>query len=269
MIDKELRKSEALEKFGRLIDIIDTLRSPDGCPWDKKQTHQSLKPYLIEEAYEVIDAIDEDSKDDLREELGDVLLQIMLHSQIGFEDESFHIGDVISGLSKKMITRHPHVFADVTVKDENDVLANWESIKSEEKPARGLFDGLPSSLPALLMAFRMGQKTSRVGFDWENVSDVRDKVNEELNELDEAVQKGVSEEIEHELGDILFAVSQWGRHLGYDPEQALLKSCKRFKRRFFDVEQQVAKSGKKISDFNIEELEAFWKKAKSNESNQR
>lgn len=262
---KEKRKQDALKAFAELIDIIDTLRSPGGCPWDRKQTSVSLKPYIVEETYEVLDAIDSGDSEHVREELGDVLLQIMLHSQIAFEDDSFHVGDVIRGLSTKMIERHPHVFSNTKVSGTDEVLSNWEKIKAKQKGASGLFDGVPSALPGLLKAFRMGQKAARVGFDWPDVMSVRQKISEELEELDDAAVRDGEAEMRHELGDLLFASAQWGRHMGIDPEEAIRQCCTRFASRFAHVQSLAAAEGKQLEEFSLEELEQFWQQAKHNE----
>lgn len=264
---KTKRKEDALAAFSELIDVIDTLRSPDGCPWDRKQTYSSLKPYIVEETYEVLDAIESGDMSHLQEELGDVLLQIMLHSQIAFEDNSFHVGDVIRGLSRKMVERHPHVFASTQVRDADEVVTNWEKIKSEQKGERGLLDGVPSALPGLLKAYKMGQKAGRVGFDWPDLVSVREKVSEEITELDEAVSRDRKDEMTHELGDVLFAVAQWGRHLELDPEEAMRQCCDRFKTRFSFVQACAKNGNKEIGEYSIDELEQFWQQAKNNERN--
>ncbi|MBN2524803.1 MAG: nucleoside triphosphate pyrophosphohydrolase [Deltaproteobacteria bacterium] len=265
MTDKQKRKTEALAAFAELIDIIDTLRSPGGCPWDRKQTSKTLKPYFIEETYEALDAIDNNDFSHLREELGDVLLQIMLHSQIAFESEEFHIGHVISGLARKMIQRHPHVFADVQVDGEADVLKNWEQIKAEEKKDKGILDGVPRALPGLLRAYRMGQKVGRVGFDWPSIEGVREKVHEELAELHDALEAQDADSIFQEMGDVLFAMAQWARHIGVDPEDSLRQCCNRFGNRFAHVENSVMVNNRSIREYSLDELEQLWKQAKENE----
>jgi tetrapyrrole methylase family protein/MazG family protein len=256
------RRAESLAAFEELIDIIERLRSENGCPWDRKQTHASLKPYVEEEAYEVIDAIDSGFPEHLCEELGDLLLQIMLHSQIAFENDEFSIASVIRGLSGKMIVRHPHVFADVQADTPEAVLTNWEKIKAKEKPDAGLFDGIPRHLPGLSRASRMGSRAARTGFDWKAVGDVRLKVQEELGELDEAIAGGDAEAVEHEIGDLLFAVAQWGRHLGQNPENALRKACSRFGDRYGQMAETVQSGGRTVADCSLEELEAVWQEVK-------
>jgi MazG family protein len=256
------RAADAAEAFEKLVEIVRRLRAPDGCPWDREQTHATLKPFLIEEAYETLDAVDKNSIEDLREELGDVLLQIMLHAQIGAEQDGFDIVDVVSGLSHKLVSRHPHVFGETTVNGSAEVLVNWEKIKKKEKASRGLFDGLPASLPSLQMAARMGEKAGRVGFDWKDAAGVRQKVEEELGELEEAISSGGASEIEHEIGDLLFAIAQWARHLDCQPEEALRAGCRRFSQRFSLMEAAVRASGHELADLDLLELEAAWQEAK-------
>ena len=256
------KQKKAADAFAELAEIVRRLRAPGGCPWDREQTHETLKPFLIEEAYEAIDAIDRNSAADLREELGDVLLQIMLHAQIGDEHEGFDVADVVAGLSRKLVARHPHVFGEISVSGADEVLVNWEKIKKKEKAARGLFDGLPASLPALQMAARMGEKAGRVGFDWHDAAGVRDKVCEELREIDEAIASGDPAAIDHELGDLLFSVAQWARHLGRQPEEALRACCRRFSSRFSSMEAAVRGEGRELTDLDAAGLERAWQEAK-------
>ena len=261
--DRENAKSRSAETaFAELVEIVRRLRAPGGCPWDREQTHDTLKPFLIEEAYELLDAIDRRRDDALCEELGDVLLQIMLHAQIGAEEGAFDVAAVIDGLSGKLVGRHPHVFGDTAVNGAGEVLVNWEKIKKREKAGRGLFDGLPMSLPALQKAARMGEKAGRVGFDWPDAAGVRAKVAEELREVDEAVASGDAEAVERELGDLLFSVAQWTRHLGHLPEEVLRKGCGRFATRFAAMESLVRESGRELSDLGPDALEAAWQEAK-------
>lgn len=259
---KNPKDEKAAKAFAELSAVIRRLRSPGGCPWDREQTHESLKPFVVEETYEVVDAIDDGRPEPLREELGDLLLQIMLHAQIADEDGQYDVADVVTGLSRKLITRHPHVFGEVEVEGSDEVLVNWEKIKKEEKAGRGLFDGIPSQIPGLLKAARMGEKAGRVGFDWPDVAGVREKVEEELRELDEAVAGGDPAEVEHELGDLLFALAQWGRHLGQFPEEALRAACSRFSSRFSVLDRLIIESGRTVEECTMEELEAAWQEAK-------
>ncbi|MCP4605435.1 MAG: nucleoside triphosphate pyrophosphohydrolase [Proteobacteria bacterium] len=248
--------------FCELVEIVHRLRAPDGCPWDREQTPKSLKSYIIEEAYEAIDAIDDERPEEICEELGDLLLQVVLQAEIASEQGVFTIENVVRGISKKLIDRHPHVFGEVAVKNTGEVLVNWEQIKKKEKAGRGLFQGLPRQLPALQKAERTGEKAARVGFDWPDSKGVREKVTEELAELDEAVSSGSKNEIRHELGDLLFAVAQWARHLGEQPEEALRSCCSRFVDRFSKMERALSDEGTAFKDTSIEELERFWQRAK-------
>lgn len=261
--DEKSVEERAAEAFADLTKIIAKLRAPDGCPWDREQTHKSLKPFIVEESYEVMDAIDRGKPADLKEELGDLLLQIMLQSEISREEGEFDIADVVTGLSGKMVNRHPHVFGNTPVDGADEVLVNWEKIKKEEKKGSGLFDGLPLHLPGLVKAARMGEKAGRVGFDWPKAVSVRDKVREELEELDEAVASGDRAAMEHELGDLLFSVAQWGRHLGQFPEEAIQACCRRFTNRFKGVEEIVRDSGREIADCTLQELEDAWHEVKN------
>lgn len=261
--NRESEEPRGAEKaFAELVEIIRRLRAPGGCPWDREQTHETLKPFLIEESYELLDAVDRKSDDEMREELGDVLLQILLHAQIGAERGAFDIAAVVAGLSRKLVHRHPHVFGETAVSGAGEVLVNWEKIKKGEKAGRGLFDGLPRSLPALQKAARMGEKAGRVGFDWPDAAGVRDKVAEELREVDEAIAAGDPGQVEDELGDLLFAVAQWARHLGHLPEEALRKGCGTFATRFAAMEALVRASGRELGALSPDELEGAWREAK-------
>lgn len=262
-VDDKSVEERAAEAFADLTGIVSKLRAPDGCPWDREQTHESLKPFIVEESYEVMNAIDEGKPADLKEELGDLLLQIMLQTEISREESEFDIADVVTGLSEKLVNRHPHVFGNTRVDGTDEVLVNWEKIKKKEKEGRGLFDGLPPHLPGLLKAARMGEKAGRVGFDWPDTDSVRDKVREELEELDEAVASGDRTTVEHELGDLLFSVAQWGRHLGQFPEEAIRACCTRFSDRFEGVEALVRDSGREIADCTLQELEDAWQEVKN------
>jgi tetrapyrrole methylase family protein / MazG family protein len=254
-------------EFSTFRQIIADLRGPNGCPWDKKQTHDSLKKYLIEEAYELIEAINNEDIDHMVEELGDVLLQVMLHAQIGEDDGYFTIEDVIEGISEKMVRRHPHVFGNVEVETEEEVLSNWQEIKQQEKgiTQKSLLDGVGNGLPNLLKAKELQKKAAKVGFDWPDIAPVLEKVKEELLELQEAKQQGKQQEIELEYGDLLFALVNVARHYQIDPEEALFKTNQKFSRRFSYIEEKVAASGRSFSDYTLEELDAFWVEAKTNE----
>jgi tetrapyrrole methylase family protein / MazG family protein len=254
-------------EFSTFRRIIADLRGPNGCPWDKKQTHESLKKYLIEEAYELIEAINNQDIDNMIEELGDVLLQVMLHAQIGEDDGYFSIEDVVEGISEKMVRRHPHVFGNVEAETEEEVLTNWQEIKQQEKgiTQKSLLDGVGKGLPNLLKAKELQKEAAKVGFDWPDITPVLDKVNEELVELQDAKKTGRQNEIELEYGDLLFALVNVARHYKIDPEEALFKTNQKFSRRFRYIEEKVAASGRSFSDYTLEELDAFWIEAKTNE----
>ncbi|MDQ0273092.1 nucleoside triphosphate pyrophosphohydrolase [Cytobacillus purgationiresistens] len=251
------------KQFEKLREIIAVLRGPNGCPWDQKQTHSSLKKYLIEEAYELIEAIDEDHIDHMIEELGDVLLQVMLHAQIGEDEGFFSIEDIIQGLSEKMIRRHPHVFSTAKVKDVEDVLQNWQSIKQEEKGEErtSLLDGIPASYPQLMRAETLQKKAAKVGFDWEEINPIWDKVHEEIKEFQIEAENN-SEEMITEFGDILFAFVNIARYYQINPEEALSRTNKKFLNRFSYIEEKVNQSGNDFSAFTLEELDLFWNEAK-------
>lgn len=257
------------------------LLAPDGCPWDREQTFATLKKYVVEEAYEVVDAIDglgEEAQrpigpaqslrpsdrpvEELREELGDLLLQVVFQAELARSRGWFGPDDVVNGVCDKLERRHPHVFGQATVTGTEEVLANWEKLKAAEKSDRGILGGIPRSLPALLYAYRLGEKTSRVGFDWPDARGPRDKITEELSELDAAIEKGDREAIEHELGDVLFSVVNLARKLGVDPEAALHSSNRRFQTRFEAVERQARQSGRSVDSYSLEELDTFWNEAK-------
>ncbi|MEH7444687.1 nucleoside triphosphate pyrophosphohydrolase [Bacillus sp. JJ1122] len=251
--------------FSKFRGIISILRGPNGCPWDKKQTHQSLKKYLIEEAYELIEAIDNDDIDHMIEELGDVLLQVMLHAQIGEDEGYFTIEDVIEGVSAKMVRRHPHVFGDKTAENEEEVMKNWQEIKEQEKggAVKSLLEGAGKGLPNLLKAYELQKEAAKVGFDWETVAPILDKVKEEIEELSEEItQKGQQEDIQLEYGDLLFALVNFARHYDINPEEALFKANQKFMRRFAYIEQRATENGKSVDSYSLEELDSFWNEAK-------
>jgi tetrapyrrole methylase family protein/MazG family protein len=258
-----------MESFNELIAIMKRLLAPGGCPWDQEQTHQSLKPYLIEEAYEVIEAIDSGSDDHLREELGDVLLQVVFHAEIAERDGRFTIDNVVRGISEKLRRRHPHVFGDASVENSSQVLKNWEEIKRKEKREKSeggsVLDGLPRSLPALIRARRIQEKVSRVGFDWARTEEVLMKVEEELGELKEASLRNDRAAIEEELGDLLFSVANLARFVSVCPEDALRKTIDKFQRRFQYIERELPKRGKKLGEASLEEMDALWEEVKKGE----
>jgi len=255
----------AAEAFDELVQIMARLRGPGGCPWDREQTRESIKPYLIEEAYEVAEAIEDNNIDELRTELGDLLLQIVFHSEMAREEGLFTIEDVIRSITEKMIRRHPHVFADTEVKDSAEVLRNWARIKAEERKDRddrSNVSGVPRALPALLRAHRLSEKAGRVGFDWESASEVLEKVREEFAELEAAVQLGDRREVEAELGDLLFALTSLGRHLELQAEDALQRASDRFIRRFRYVEDRLAERQQDLHATSVQEMNALWEEAK-------
>src|SRR5690554_3795000 len=260
------------QTFPALVALMRRLLAPDGCPWDREQDFASLRQYVLEEACEVIDAIDEDDRAALREELGDLALQVVFLSELARREGTFGLDDVIREVVEKLVRRHPHIFGDGTADDSVEVLRSWEAIKAREKRARPLLDNIPRSLPALLGAQKMSDRVARVGFDWPDVAGSRGKVSEELEELDEAVAAGDRAAIEHELGDLFFALVNFARHHGLDAEQALRKSNDRFRRRFDHVERKVRvahgdwprREGKPTTGVPLEELEGYWQDAKRN-----
>jgi tetrapyrrole methylase family protein/MazG family protein/ATP diphosphatase len=247
------------------------LLAPDGCPWDREQDYRSLRRYVLEEACEVIDAIDAGDFQQLEEELGDLALQVVFLGELARRDGKFGPDDVVRGIVEKLVRRHPHVFGDVNVEGADEVLRNWEQIKASEKRERGVLDGVPHSLPALQRAQRMGEKVSRVGFDWPDSRGSRDKVSEEIRELDEAIASEDKARIEAELGDLLFALVNLARHQGVDAETALRGTADRFARRFAHVETRVreqhggwprGEDGKPARGLPLDELDGFWNEAK-------
>ncbi len=265
-------KDEALRyrEFSKLRQVIAELRGPDGCPWDKKQTHESLKKYLIEEAYELIDSIDEGDDEGMVGELGDVLLQVMLHSQIGEDEGMFTIDDVIEGITAKMIRRHPHVFGDVEVNGEEDVLVNWQKIKEgekggESKALKSILDGIEKSLPNLLRAEEYQKRAAKVGFDWDEVSEAWKKVREEVQELEEEIlsPNRDAERIKSELGDLFFALVNISRYYDIQAEEAVYKANQKFHQRFTYIEECIQRADKKFEDYTLEELDSYWDEAKA------
>lgn len=254
------------KQFFKLREIIAALRGPNGCPWDKKQTHKSLKKYLIEETYELIDAINRGEDDLLVEELGDVLLQVMLHAQIGEDEGYFSIDDVIEGISNKMVRRHPHVFGNATADNADEVVTLWEDIKKQEKGSKekSILEDVGYDIPNLIRAYDLQKKAAKVGFDWETVGPALEKVREELKELEQELEKGTEDAIKDEFGDILFALVNVARFLKLQPEEALFQANEKFKRRFEFIEKQVKESGKPFREYSLEELDEFWNEAKKN-----
>jgi len=256
--------TERTSAFVALVETVARLRRD--CPWDREQTSKSIMPYLIEETYEVIEALEAEDAEEVRSELGDLLLQILLHAEIASERDEFDIGDVMEAIRAKMVRRHPHVFGDVTVTGKDEVLANWARIKTEERRAKQTDDsvlaGVPAALPALLRAERLGEKASRVGFDWSDARSVLDKVREEVAELEAALAGGRGEEIDSEIGDCLFALASLARRAGISAELALRRALERFIVRFRRVEKELAARGRSAHQATLEELEALWQEAK-------
>lgn len=249
------------EAFLRLLGIMDELR--EKCPWDKKQTMESLRHLTIEECYELTDAIIEGKNDAIKKELGDILLHIVFYARIGSEKKAFDITDVINSLCDKLIHRHPHIYGDVQVADEEEVKQNWEKIKLKEKEGnKGVLDGVPVSLPAMVKATRIQDKAKAVGFDWENRDQVWEKVKEELNELKAEIDADHKENIESEFGDLLFSLINYARFIGVNPEDALEKTNKKFIHRFKYLESEAAKEGKDLSTMSLAEMDEYWNRAK-------
>ena len=250
-------------EFQELLKIMETLRSEKGCPWDKEQTRESLKPYIVEEAYELIEAIDESDPEKIKEELGDLLFQIVFQCQLAKENNDFTISDVIEKVSKKMISRHPHVFGGADYRTADEVLAHWEEQKKlEGKLRESILEGVPKTLPSLLRAHRLQKRVAQVGFDWEKVEDVLMKLDEEMKEFREAFQTKKQGEMEEELGDMLFMLVNISRFIGVNPEDALRKTIRKFISRFSFIETNAAKQGKKLSDMTLSEMDSLWDEAK-------
>lgn len=253
---------ENLREFAGLLKVVEFLRGPDGCPWDKEQTHQSLTRFAIEEAHELAEAIDEGQTSEIRDELGDVLLQVVLHSEIARQAGTFDVYDVIQSIAEKMVRRHPHVFGDVKAETSDQVLSNWAEIKAAEKgqaPNKPLSFDIPEALPSLMRAQKIGEKTAKVDFDFKDAAQAWQKVEEEVRELEEAT---TPDEREAELGDVLFSVAQYARHHGIDPEQALRKTNARFEKRFTQMQAAVASDGLNWKTLSAANKEKYWKGAK-------
>ena len=255
------------DKFQRLVDIMARLRAPGGCPWDREQTFDTIKPFLLEETYEVLDAIDARDWNELAGELGDLLLQAVFFSQMASEERLFRIGDALDAINAKLVRRHPHVFGDQTAHTEGDVRKIWSEVKAEERKAKSqsettLLGSVPRSLPALVEAQQIASRAAQAGFDWETPEQVLEKLDEELAEFDAARRSGSGAELEDELGDLLFVLVNLARFVKVDPEQALRRTNAKFRRRFGYVEQKLAARGKKPGDASLDEMEALWQEAK-------
>lgn len=252
--------------FEKLVSIMAKLRAPDGCPWDREQTHQTLKKYLLEETYEVLEAIDAGNMAELKTELGDLMLQILFHAQIAAEKGVFNIKDVLEAISEKLIRRHPHVFGDVKVACAEEVLHRWEEIKACEpgyEKRKSILDGVPKTLPALARAMEISKRAAGAGFEWPDMHAVLEKVREEISELENEIQIGNKERIADEIGDLLFTVVNVARWAKVDPEDALRRMIDRFIERFKQIEEVAQSSGRQLSQMSIEEMDAIWDRAKT------
>lgn len=253
------KRAAQLNSLNRLLDIMDDLRA--GCPWDRKQTFESLRHLTIEETYELGDAILDKNLEEIKKELGDLLLHIVFYAKIGSETNAFDIGDVAEAISEKLIHRHPHIYGDVIAEDEETVKANWEQLKLKEGK-KSVLEGVPKSLPALVKASRIQDKVKAVGFDWEEPGQVLDKVVEELNELKVELKKADKDKTEAEFGDVLFSMINYARFIGVNPEDALERTNKKFIKRFQFLEQKALEIGKNLSDMTLAEMEVYWEESK-------
>lgn len=257
----------AKRSFDELVKLMTTLRGPNGCPWDREQTLDDLKPFVIEEAYEVVDAIDRNDRRALLEEVGDLLMEAVFIAEIARDERSFDIYDSVTAIHDKLVRRHPHVFADVEVGSADEVITNWEKLKNEERKAenKSVLSGVPQALPALLKGARLTEKAARVGFDWRRTEDVFHKVEEEIAELRQAVARGDKTEIQSELGDLLLTIANIARKLKVNPEEALQSTNRKFTRRFESMERAVRGQGKNLDQLSLEEMDKLWDEAKAAE----
>lgn len=256
----KMENQEKLKAIGNLIDVLNRVKV--GCPWDREQTMESLKMLTVEECYELVDAVTNQDSDNIKEELGDLLMHIIFYSALAEEEGKFSIADVAQSEADKLIYRHPHVFGDVTVGSTDEVLTNWEKLKKKKKKEGGVLSGVPTALPALIKAYRMQHKAANIGFDWQDKEEVWLKLDEETQEVKEAIAEGDKQHIEEEFGDLLFTVINAARMYGVDAENALEKCNRKFKSRFEYVEQCCRENDVEISEAGIEQLENFWQKAK-------
>jgi len=257
--------SDATESFRKLIEIVDTLMGENGCPWDNVQTRESLKPYLVEEAYEVLEALDTNDPDQIKDEMGDLLYQILFHSKISSKSNEFDIKDVLDNLREKMVRRHPHVFKEGQINTPDQVIERWEEIKKEEKTHSNhpsILDSVPKQLPSLLRAQKLQKKAAKEGFDWDEISDVFDKLDEEISEFKSAVLEGKGTDIQSELGDILFVLVNIAKFKKIDAEEALRSTNNKFIKRFQHIEKEVEKQGKTLKETSLEDMERHWQNAK-------
>ena len=262
-----MTEGSAGEKFQRLIELMTRLRGPGGCPWDREQTFDTIKPYTLEETYEVLDAIDRRDWSEVAEELGDLLLQVVFYAQMAEEQKLFAIGDSLDAINQKLVRRHPHVFGEGSAETSSEVLRVWGEIKAAEKKDKGkheagLLASVPRAMPALVEAQKIASRAAGVGFDWENAEQVIEKLHEELAELDEARRAASQEELEGEIGDLLFVLVNLARFVKVDPEQALRRTNSKFRERFGYIERKLAERGRKLEESNLAEMEELWQEAK-------
>jgi len=258
--------NETLDSFCKLIKIVDTLMGDNGCPWDKVQTRESLKPYLVEETYEVLEALDANDPEKIKDELGDLLYQILFHSKISSLKGEFNFRDVINNLNEKMVRRHPHVFKEGELNTPDQVVEQWEEIKRNEKNQvnqKSILDSIPINLPSLLRAQKIQKKAAKEGFDWERINDVFDKLDEEIAEFKEAVLKKKNEDIQNEIGDIIFVITNIAKFYKIDAEEALRSTNNKFIKRFQYIEQKIEEKGKTLKGSNLQEMERYWQEAKN------
>lgn len=255
-------KGKKGEKFDRLVEIMETLRSDEGCPWDKAQDKNSIAHYFLEEVYEAVEALEREDASSVAEELGDVLMEIVFLARIFEEKGEFDIGDVLEGINQKMVRRHPHVFGSQRIEDAEEVSEEWERLKTQEKERGSVMDGISRSFPALFAAFKIGVLVSSYGFDWKQASEVLNKAKEEINEMERALSTGNRSRIFQEIGDVLFSLVQLSRHLKINPEMALRQSNQKFIRRFQYIEKKLKEEGKSLAESDLEEMDRIWEESK-------
>ncbi|MCE5324100.1 nucleoside triphosphate pyrophosphohydrolase [bacterium] len=261
-----MTQDRTCEEWTKLVETVAKLRGPDGCPWDRQQTHESLRKYAIEETYEVVEAIETGDPVKIEDELGDMLLQVLLHAQIASECGQFDIAGVCKGIREKLQRRHPHVFADTQISGVEDVLTNWDKIKHTEpgyEDRKSLLDGVPKSLPALMRAAKMSKKAAKTGFDWPDVHSIFGKIEEETDELKEAIAGNDKAKVKEEIGDLLFTIVNVARHEEIDPEESLRAMLDKFRERFTQIEDHARQAGLSVSDLSLEEMDCIWNKAKA------
>ncbi len=257
-----------MSEFEKLVNIVKTLRSEHGCPWDREQNLYSIKNLFIEEAFELVDALDNKDIPNIREEIGDVLFHMVFHAAMAEDEGYFTVEDVLHEISEKLIRRHPHVFGTINVENSDEVSVNWDKIKQEEKKHKNkefILDDIPNAYPSMLRAFKIQEKVRKVGFDWNNADDCMMKVNEEFNEFSDAVSSGSKDDMEHELGDVLFALINISRFLKINPDEALRKANSRFTNRFNFIEKSLKSQGRQCTEASLEEMEKLWQEAKKSE----